>query len=214
MARPGVQRVRARCGHGRSRRPGRRPVRGRPDARAGQAWVVGQHRPVEPTHVVRARVARQAQKLEALKNAAAALTPADDLTFCELGKHFPEVWNSDACAMAAHVRHRSEEGQREGRPLLQEAARVWTHGQDPAHAPSVRQQLRPQRGGHVVVPARAPIPHCLHHCSGGLHFVAKDKGLTTKESVARSGGRGSAPRSRLPQDRGEAGLDRPAHGRP
>jgi len=47
---------------------------------------------------------RIAQELDALKDAAAALTPADELTLRELGRHFAEVWNSDACAMALKKR--------------------------------------------------------------------------------------------------------------
>ena len=47
---------------------------------------------------------RIAQELDALKDAAAALRPADELTLRELGKHFAEVWNSDACAMALKKR--------------------------------------------------------------------------------------------------------------
>jgi len=47
---------------------------------------------------------RIAQDLDALKDAAAALTPADELTLRELGKHFAEVWNSDACAMTLKKR--------------------------------------------------------------------------------------------------------------
>lgn len=45
-----------------------------------------------------------AQELDALKDEAAALTPADELTLRELGRHFAEVWNSDACAMALKKR--------------------------------------------------------------------------------------------------------------
>ena len=45
-----------------------------------------------------------AQELGALKDAAAALTPADELTLRELGRHFAEVWNSDACAMTLKKR--------------------------------------------------------------------------------------------------------------
>ena len=47
---------------------------------------------------------RIAQEFDAAKDAAAALTPADELTLRELGKHFAEVWNSDACAMALKKR--------------------------------------------------------------------------------------------------------------
>ena len=47
---------------------------------------------------------RVAQELDALKDAAAALTPADELTLRELGRHFAEVWNSDACAMTLKKR--------------------------------------------------------------------------------------------------------------
>jgi hypothetical protein len=47
---------------------------------------------------------RIAQELDALTDAAAALTPADELTLRALGKHFAEVWNSDACAMALKKR--------------------------------------------------------------------------------------------------------------
>ena len=47
---------------------------------------------------------RIAQELDAVKDAAAALTPADELTLRELGKHFAEVWNSDACAMTLKKR--------------------------------------------------------------------------------------------------------------
>ena len=47
---------------------------------------------------------RIAQELDALTGAAAALTPADELTLRALGKHFAEVWNSDACAMALKKR--------------------------------------------------------------------------------------------------------------
>ena len=45
-----------------------------------------------------------AQELDALKDAAAALRPADELTLRELGKHFAEVWNSDACPMTLKKR--------------------------------------------------------------------------------------------------------------
>jgi hypothetical protein len=38
---------------------------------------------------------RIVQELDALKASAAALTPADELTLREFGKHFAEVWNSD-----------------------------------------------------------------------------------------------------------------------
>ena len=47
---------------------------------------------------------RIAQELDAVKDAAAALTPADELTLRELGKHFAELWNSDACAMTLKKR--------------------------------------------------------------------------------------------------------------
>jgi hypothetical protein len=47
---------------------------------------------------------RIAQELDALKDAATALTPADELTLRELGKHFAEVWNSDACPMTLKKR--------------------------------------------------------------------------------------------------------------
>jgi len=47
---------------------------------------------------------RIAQDLDALKDAAIALTPADELTLRGLGRHFAEVWNSDACAMTLKKR--------------------------------------------------------------------------------------------------------------
>jgi DNA invertase Pin-like site-specific DNA recombinase len=47
---------------------------------------------------------RIAQELDALKASAAALTRADELTLRELGRHFAEVWNSDACAMTLKKR--------------------------------------------------------------------------------------------------------------
>jgi DNA invertase Pin-like site-specific DNA recombinase len=47
---------------------------------------------------------RIAQDLDALKDAATALTPTDELTLRELGRHFAEVWNSDACAMTLKKR--------------------------------------------------------------------------------------------------------------
>ena len=40
-----------------------------------------------------------AKELDTLKASAAAMTPADELTLRELGRHFAEVWNSDACPM-------------------------------------------------------------------------------------------------------------------
>jgi len=47
---------------------------------------------------------RIAQDLDALKDAAIALTPADELTLRGLGRHFAEAWNSDACAMTLKKR--------------------------------------------------------------------------------------------------------------
>ena len=47
---------------------------------------------------------RIAQELDVLKDAAAALTPADELSLRELGKRFAEVWNSEACAMVLKKR--------------------------------------------------------------------------------------------------------------
>jgi hypothetical protein len=47
---------------------------------------------------------RIAKELDALKDTAAALTPADELTLRELGRHFAEVWNSDACPMTLKKR--------------------------------------------------------------------------------------------------------------
>jgi hypothetical protein len=50
------------------------------------------------------RAERIAKELDALNGAAAALTPADELTLRELGRHFAEVWNSDTCPMTLKKR--------------------------------------------------------------------------------------------------------------
>ena len=47
---------------------------------------------------------RIAKELDALKDAAAALTPADELTLRELGRHFAEVWNSNTCPVTLKKR--------------------------------------------------------------------------------------------------------------
>jgi DNA invertase Pin-like site-specific DNA recombinase len=47
---------------------------------------------------------RIAQELDAQKDAAAALTAADELRLRDLGKHFAEVWNSDGCPMTLKKR--------------------------------------------------------------------------------------------------------------
>ena len=53
-------------------------------------------------------------------------------------------------------------------------------------APLARHRLRQASDGHVAVPARASLPQRLHHQrSACLIFFAKDKDLTTKESMRR-----------------------------
>ena len=47
---------------------------------------------------------RIVQELDALKASTAVLRPAEELRLRELGKHFAEVWNSDACPMSLKKR--------------------------------------------------------------------------------------------------------------
>ncbi len=55
--------------------------------------------------------------------------------------------------LATPVCRQPEEGQRQGRPLLQAAARARAHRQDPAHPALARHRLRAQDHGHHHVPA-------------------------------------------------------------
>ena len=66
--------------------------------------------------------------------------------------------------------------------------------QDPAHSPPESHQLRPQRHGHLAVPARAPLPkHLLRRDT--LIFFARNNELTEKKNIPRQVSITSAHRS-------------------
>ena len=56
--------------------------------------------------------------------------------------------------------------------------------QDPPHAPLESHQLRPQRHGHLAVPARAPLPQQQLR-RNALIFFANKKERTERESIRR-----------------------------
>ena len=85
-------------------------------------------------------------------------------------------------ALVTCLRRRPEEGQRQGRPLLQAAACARPDRQDPAHPTLARHRLRAQGHGHHHVPARASLPERLRR-RHALNFIAENKEVTTRESI-------------------------------
>jgi hypothetical protein len=87
--------------------------------------------------------------------------------------------------LATRVRRRPLEGQREGRPMLQAAARARADRQDPAHPALACHRLWAQGHGHHDIPARAPLPQRLLR-RHALNFFAGDKEVHSKRIYALS----------------------------
>ena len=78
---------------------------------------------------------------------------------------------------------RSEEGRRQGRSLLQGAARARPDRQDPTHQTLARHRLRAQCDWYDDVLTAASLPERLRR-RHALNFFAENKGVTAKESIS------------------------------
>lgn len=106
--------------------------------------------------------------------------------------------------LATCLCRRPEEGQREGRPLLPTPACARPDRQDPAHPALAPHPLRPQRDGHVAVPARTPLPQHLPHASS---IYAACSAATTRSQASTIS---QPPASSLPLTAAIHGLRRSA----